>query len=137
MVQAEELTRDTGRLFDVVGWYHSHPNITVFPSQVDINTQLSMQMIGSDFIGLIFSAFIGSTTVSGASAIGKTELIAFQSYDDYADGQKKARTLRLKIFESDNLLGEMGISSLPQHDFYSNICLSKKLIKKTMHNQLL
>jgi len=104
MVQAEQLSRDTGRLFDVVGWYHSHPNITVFPSQVDINTQLSMQMIGSDFIGIIFSVFVGSTKVSGSSAIGKTELIAFQSYEDYADGQKKARTLRVKIVESDKLL---------------------------------
>ena len=65
MVKAEQLTQETGRLFDVVGWYHSHPNITVFPSQVDINTQLSMQMIGVDFIGLIFSVFIGSTAVAG------------------------------------------------------------------------
>ncbi len=40
----------------VVGWYHSHPKITVFPSTVDVNTQYSQQRAG-DFIGLIFSVF--------------------------------------------------------------------------------
>ncbi len=38
MSEAEKLTKETGIITDVVGWYHSHPNITVFPSQVDINT---------------------------------------------------------------------------------------------------
>ena len=41
MGEAEFLTQEAkGSVqIDVVGWYHSHPNITVFPSQVDINTQ--------------------------------------------------------------------------------------------------
>ena len=38
MNEAEKLTQETKIATDVVGWYHSHPNITVFPSQVDINT---------------------------------------------------------------------------------------------------
>ena len=38
----------------VVGWYHSHPNITVWPSHVDLRTQFNYQMLDKDFIGLIF-----------------------------------------------------------------------------------
>jgi JAB1/Mov34/MPN/PAD-1 ubiquitin protease len=37
--KAEQITKDTGRLTRVVGWYHSHPHITVLPSHIDINTQ--------------------------------------------------------------------------------------------------
>jgi proteasome lid subunit RPN8/RPN11 len=32
MTEAEKLSTITGIQTDVVGWYHSHPNITVFPS---------------------------------------------------------------------------------------------------------
>jgi proteasome lid subunit RPN8/RPN11 len=38
---AEQLTQETGRRTRVVGWYHSHPHITVMPSHVDVNTQVS------------------------------------------------------------------------------------------------
>ena len=41
----------------VVGWYHSHPHITVFPSHVDVKTQGSYQQFDEGFIGLIFSVF--------------------------------------------------------------------------------
>ena len=99
MEEAEKVSKEANTPIHVIGWYHSHPNITVFPSQVDINTQLAMQMIGADFIGLIFSVFVGSTLSSNLS-IGKTELIAFQSYEDFADGQKKARTLPIRIVDS-------------------------------------
>ncbi|GFH12818.1 MPN domain-containing protein, partial [Haematococcus lacustris] len=32
---AERLSRETGVRCRVVGWYHSHPHITVLPSHVD------------------------------------------------------------------------------------------------------
>ena len=35
---AEKLSKESNTPIHVIGWYHSHPNITVFPSQVDINT---------------------------------------------------------------------------------------------------
>ena len=117
MEEAEKLSKEANTPIHVIGWYHSHPNITVFPSQVDINTQLGMQMIGSDFIGLIFSVFVGST-VSSNTSIGKTELIAFQSYEDYGDGQKKARTLPIRIVESQSLEIKNVFS---KHDFFYNI----------------
>lgn len=100
MVEAEILQKEAGIPIDVVGWYHSHPNITVFPSQVDINTQHSLQLVGKDFIGLIFSVFVGSAGQAAQFNVGKTELIAFQSYEDYSDGIKKARTLPVKIVDS-------------------------------------
>lgn len=60
MYESEKLSKEAGFPIDVIGWYHSHPNITVFPSQVDINTQHSLQLVGKDFIGLIFSVFVSS-----------------------------------------------------------------------------
>lgn len=38
MDEAEKLSNITLNPTVVVGWYHSHPNITVFPSKVDIDT---------------------------------------------------------------------------------------------------
>lgn len=38
---AEALTSQTGIPTRVVGWYHSHPHITVLPSHVDVQTQVS------------------------------------------------------------------------------------------------
>ncbi|KAJ3321246.1 BRCA1 BRCA2-containing complex, subunit 3 [Boothiomyces sp. JEL0866] len=41
----------------VIGWMHSHPKITVYPSHVDLKTQLSLQSLDSKFIGIIYSCF--------------------------------------------------------------------------------
>jgi len=55
---AEELAKKLKKPnIRVVGWYHSHPNITVWPSHVDLRTQFNYQMLDKDFIGLIFSVF--------------------------------------------------------------------------------
>ncbi|XP_041492948.1 lys-63-specific deubiquitinase BRCC36 isoform X1 [Microtus oregoni] len=56
--EAERLAELTGRPMRVVGWYHSHPHITVWPSHVDVRTQAMYQMIDQGFVGLIFSCFI-------------------------------------------------------------------------------
>jgi hypothetical protein len=37
---AEHVSSSTGLPTRVVGWYHSHPHITVLPSHVDVNTQV-------------------------------------------------------------------------------------------------
>ncbi|XP_008544350.1 lys-63-specific deubiquitinase BRCC36 [Microplitis demolitor] len=55
--EAERLTVELKRPMRVVGWYHSHPHITVFPSHVDIGTQATYQLMDSCFVGLIFSVF--------------------------------------------------------------------------------
>ena len=41
----------------VVGWYHSHPNITVMPSHVDLRTQFNYQRMDKFFVGLIFAVY--------------------------------------------------------------------------------
>ena len=41
----------------IVGWYHSHPHITVLPSHVDLRSQLKYQELDSTWVGLIFSVF--------------------------------------------------------------------------------
>uniref|UniRef100_A0A3Q1FNU6 BRCA1/BRCA2-containing complex, subunit 3 n=1 Tax=Acanthochromis polyacanthus TaxID=80966 RepID=A0A3Q1FNU6_9TELE len=56
--EAERLADMTGRPMRVVGWYHSHPHITVWPSHVDVRTQAMYQMLDQCFVGLIFSCFI-------------------------------------------------------------------------------
>ncbi|XP_005642104.1 lys-63-specific deubiquitinase BRCC36 isoform X4 [Vulpes vulpes] len=56
--EAERLAELTGRPMRVVGWYHSHPHITVWPSHVDVRTQAMYQMMDQGFVGLIFSCFI-------------------------------------------------------------------------------
>merc|ERR1740117_2023776 len=54
---AERMTKVVGRTTRVVGWYHSHPHITVLPSHVDLRTQLQYQQMEAGFVGLIFAVF--------------------------------------------------------------------------------
>lgn len=54
---AEQFTSQGGVRTRVIGWYHSHPHITVLPSHVDIKTQATYQMLDEGFVGLIFSTF--------------------------------------------------------------------------------
>jgi BRCA1/BRCA2-containing complex subunit 3 len=74
--EAERLSVQLGKQIRVVGWYHSHPHITVHPSHVDVNTQAMYQMMDTGFIGLIFSCFN-----TDAELNGRIQVIAFQSLD--------------------------------------------------------
>ncbi|XP_068919840.1 lys-63-specific deubiquitinase BRCC36-like isoform X1 [Petaurus breviceps papuanus] len=88
-LEAERLAELTGRRIRVVGWYHSHPHITVWPSHVDIRTQAMYQMMDESFVGLIFSCFVEdkNTKVCGCPQI---------SLSSWADlGQK---VIHLDIF---------------------------------------
>ena len=66
---AEQLTDADGKECRVLGWYHSHPHITVLPSHVDVRTQGYYQQLDRGFLGLIFSVFDK----------GNLEICAFQS----------------------------------------------------------
>ena len=55
--EAEEVGLRIGKKTIIVGWYHSHPHITVLPSHVDLKTQESYQFMEKHFVGLIFSVF--------------------------------------------------------------------------------
>ncbi|XP_028766333.1 uncharacterized protein LOC114724190 [Neltuma alba] len=73
---AERMTISSGRTTRVIGWYHSHPHITVLPSHVDVRTQAMYQLLDSGFIGLIFSCYS-----EDANKVGRIQVIAFQSSD--------------------------------------------------------
>ncbi|KAJ8560679.1 hypothetical protein K7X08_022539 [Anisodus acutangulus] len=74
--QIHRMTLATGRTTRVIGWYHSHPHITVLPSHVDVRTQAMYQLLDAGFIGLIFSCFS-----EDAQKVGRIQVIAFQSLD--------------------------------------------------------
>ncbi|XP_053448594.1 lys-63-specific deubiquitinase BRCC36-like [Nycticebus coucang] len=76
--EAERLAKLTGRPLRVVGWYHSHPHITVWPSHVDIRTQAMYQMMDQGFVGLIFSCFVEDKNAN----IGQVLYTCFQSIQD-------------------------------------------------------
>ncbi|KAF9115848.1 BRCA1 BRCA2-containing complex, subunit 3 [Mortierella sp. AM989] len=73
-IEAEEITKATGKTTRVIGWYHSHPHITVFPSHVDLRTQLSQQLMDQRFIGMIVSCFNTDNELSN-----KIQVTCFQS----------------------------------------------------------
>nr|CAI5833931.1 unnamed protein product [Callosobruchus analis] len=56
-MHAEQLTKKLEQPMRVLGWYHSHPHITVWPSHVDLRTQWMYQGMDPLFVGLIFSVF--------------------------------------------------------------------------------
>lgn len=59
---------------DVVGWYHSHPHITLHPSHVDLKTQHLYQYLNERFIGIIISCFNKSKNEIG--------MLAFQTFEN-------------------------------------------------------
>ncbi|KAI8373188.1 JAB1/Mov34/MPN/PAD-1 ubiquitin protease-domain-containing protein [Radiomyces spectabilis] len=73
-LRAEELCSKTNRSLSVIGWYHSHPHITVFPSHIDLRTQLSYQAMDSQFFGIILSCF--NRTADDANRV---QITCFQS----------------------------------------------------------
>ena len=97
--EAERISEELGVHTRVVGWYHSHPHLSVVPSHVDVRTQALYQQMDSAFVGLIFSVFNsgrivpgvatgtqesveadGATLVSmNAQGTGRIQMTAFQS----------------------------------------------------------
>ncbi|KAB5548630.1 hypothetical protein PHYPO_G00057800 [Pangasianodon hypophthalmus] len=73
----------------VVGWYHSHPHITVWPSHVDVRTQAMYQMMDQGFVGLIFSCFIEDKNTK----TGRVLYTCFQS----VQAQKGSEYERIEI----------------------------------------
>ncbi|XP_049622686.1 lys-63-specific deubiquitinase BRCC36 [Suncus etruscus] len=87
--EAERLAELTGRSMRVVGWYHSHPHITVWPSHVDVRTQAMYQMMDQGFVGLIFSCFIEDKNTK----TGRVLYTCFQSIQ----AQKSSEYERMEI----------------------------------------
>lgn len=93
---AEKLGEHLGRKsLRVVGWYHSHPKITIWPSEVDLRTQFSYQILDSNFVGLIFSVF--DTDVRSKKS--NFEVICFQS-EEKEVGVLMKKEIPISIFRN-------------------------------------
>ncbi|KAL1490676.1 hypothetical protein ABEB36_013332 [Hypothenemus hampei] len=107
---AEKLANTLNRPMRVVGWYHSHPHITVWPSHVDIGTQTTYQMMDPLFVGLIFSVYQSDSRARS----NQVQLTCFQA-STHEGSKLERREVPLFIetspFQSYNL---DGIANLPK-----------------------
>ncbi|KAI9252726.1 JAB1/Mov34/MPN/PAD-1 ubiquitin protease-domain-containing protein [Helicostylum pulchrum] len=108
---AENFSKLAGKEMGVIGWYHSHPHITVLPSHVDIRTQLTQQMMDEKFVGIIVSCFNG-----GANNVEKVQITCFQSKGDVLTTTPKKVNVPLIIspVENDKYTREL-YWKLPDH----------------------
>ena len=73
LYEAEKIQNQILKETKVLGWYHSHPNITVFPSKIDIKTQHDYQQLSDKYVGLILSTQAGRIHVIAFQSIYKTQ----------------------------------------------------------------
>jgi COP9 signalosome complex subunit 5 len=64
-----------GQLENPVGWYHSHPGYGCWLSGIDVNTQMTHQMVEDPFVAVVIDP---DRTVSA----GKVEIGAFRTYPE-------------------------------------------------------
>ncbi|KAL2429784.1 COP9 signalosome complex subunit 5 [Exophiala dermatitidis] len=64
-----------GQLENAVGWYHSHPGYGCWLSGIDVNTQMTHQMVNDPFVAVVIDP---ERTVSA----GKVEIGAFRTYPE-------------------------------------------------------
>ena len=67
--EAEQCARTVNRHTRVIGWYHSHPCITPYPSHVDLRCQQTFQQMESGWVGLIFSVFHTDSNQTGSAVL--------------------------------------------------------------------
>jgi BRCA1/BRCA2-containing complex subunit 3 len=82
---ADELAHKLDKPMRVVGWYHSHPHITVWPSHVDVRTQVMYQMMDPLFVGIIFSVYQSDTGSTG----NHVQVTCFQAYKAGSEYQRR------------------------------------------------
>ena len=115
---ADTLAKENKIEVNVVGWYHSHPKITIPPSSVDLNTQFAQQYQGP-FVGLIISCFNNDNTNTN-----KINLIAFQTKVE--NGANYPLYIDIDfIYENDVLI-----------NFNSNACNSAQTFSNILQNLL-
>ncbi|KAL8740764.1 MAG: hypothetical protein Q9190_006567 [Brigantiaea leucoxantha] len=75
MSQYIQLCRDSGRMENVVGWYHSHPGYGCWLSGIDVQTQMTQQSFQDPFLAIVIDP---DRTISA----GKVEIGAFRTFPD-------------------------------------------------------
>lgn len=73
MVDYSQTNKQTGRLENLVGWYHSHPGYGCWLSGIDVSTQMLNQQFQDPFFALVIDP---TRTVSA----GKVDIGAFRTY---------------------------------------------------------
>jgi len=106
--QAENYGKMLQRPMRVVGWYHSHPHITVWPSHIDVRTQADYQLMDDDFIGLIFSIFNHDKNTK----MNRVQVSCFQSTQLAMDSEWKRVEVQLHIDPSHYGMNDACIASL-------------------------
>ncbi|XP_067007049.2 lys-63-specific deubiquitinase BRCC36 [Anabrus simplex] len=91
-IQADRLTHELGQPMRVLGWYHSHPHITVWPSHVDVRTQAMYQFMDEGFVGIIISVF----SEDKISKEQQVQITCFQSANQSPEGEPP-QYIRLEI----------------------------------------
>ncbi|KAJ1972879.1 BRCA1 BRCA2-containing complex, subunit 3 [Dimargaris verticillata] len=81
-VQADQRAAELNRPIRVIGWYHSHPHITVHPSDVDLATQHRQQQLDQRFFGAIVACYN-----DGADKAHQMRLTCFQARQSTSDAR--------------------------------------------------
>ncbi|KAG6457395.1 hypothetical protein O3G_MSEX010304 [Manduca sexta] len=107
-LRAEELAAEVGRPLRVVGWYHSHPHITVWPSHVDLSTQSMYQRMDSSFVGIIFAVFLTDQSTKAPSV----QITCFQSVNEGSNQSR--REIEMEILNNNDslLINNFEVSTL-------------------------
>lgn len=114
------------RKLRVLGWYHSHPHITVWPSHVDLATQFNHQAMDENFVGLIFSVF----NDDNASKTSCFEITCFQTHKG-KDGDMRKISIPIEIEQESSL-----IASSPESSSLRRLIESERLeLPATLHEE--
>ncbi|KAI2084947.1 COP9 signalosome catalytic subunit rri1 [Ophidiomyces ophidiicola] len=73
MVSYLQSCRDSGRMENAIGWYHSHPGYGCWLSGIDVSTQDTQQTYSDPFVAVVIDP---DRTISA----GKVEIGAFRTY---------------------------------------------------------
>lgn len=83
MVSYLQSCRDSGRMENAVGWYHSHPGYGCWLSGIDVSTQMTQQQYSDPFVAVVIDP---DRTISA----GKVEIGAFRTYpENYQPAQER------------------------------------------------
>ncbi|CAD0196776.1 unnamed protein product [Chrysodeixis includens] len=107
-LRAEELAAEVNRPLRVVGWYHSHPHITVWPSHVDLATQFMYQRMDASFVGIIFAVFLTDQSTKAPSI----QITCFQSVND--GSSQSRREIEMEVINNNNSLLLNNLETLTQ-----------------------
>lgn len=128
---AENLTKELNSPRRVIGWYHSHPHITVLPSHVDVRTQSMYQSMDPYFVGLIFSVF---PQVAGAQG-NTVELTAFQARGNPPDLEHIS--IPIEIMNSERKLHNLeALTTLPKILIQEEIETRETLAKNSVDDEV-